>query len=191
MLSSYFSNVYSTYYSYYVNNKDRTTNLKIASKKINGTIIQPGETFDFNKVVGSRTSSKGYKKAHVFTGGDGVAMGLAGGICQVASTTFNAALLANVQIVERHQHSQRVSYVPLGRDAAISGNVQNFKWKNNTKYAIKVGMTVKGGKITCTFYTCQKVKPKKVNLNVTQKGKNFTLKRSVKGKVNYTCRSKY
>lgn len=191
MLSSYFSNVYSTYYSYYVNNKDRTTNLKIASKKINGTIIRPGETFDFNKVVGSRTSSKGYKKAHVFTGGDGVAMGLAGGICQVASTTFNAALLANVQIVERHQHSQRVSYVPLGRDAAISGNVQNFKWKNNTKYAIKVGMTVKGGKITCTFYTCQKVKPKKVNLNVTQKGKNFTLKRSVKGKVNYTCHSKY
>ena len=191
MLSSYFSNVYSTYCSYYVNNKDRTTNLKIASKKINGTIIQPGETFDFNKVVGSRTSSKGYKKAHVFTGGDGVAMGLAGGICQVASTTFNAALLANVQIVERHQHSQRVSYVPLGRDAAISGNVQNFKWKNNTKYAIKVGMTVKGGKITCTFYTCQKVKPKKVNLNVTQKGKNFTLKRSAKGKVNYTCHSKY
>lgn len=191
MLSSYFSNVYSTYYSYYVNNKDRTTNLKIASKKINGTIVQPGETFDFNKVVGSRTSSKGYKKAHVFTGGDGVAMGLAGGICQVASTTFNAALLANVQIVERHQHSQRVSYVPLGRDAAISGNVQNFKWKNNTKYAIKVGMTVKGGKITCTFYTCQKVKPKKVNLNVTQKGKKFTLKRRVKGKVNYTCHSKY
>lgn len=191
MLSSYFSNVYSTYYSYYVNNKDRTTNLKIASKKINGTIIRPGETFDFNKVVGSRTSSKGYKKAHVFTGGDGVAMGLAGGICQVASTTFNAALLANVQIVERHQHSQRVSYVPLGRDAAISGNVQNFKWKNNTKYAIKVGMTVKGGKITCTFYTCQKAKPKKVNLNVTQKGKKFTLKRSVKGKVNYTCHSKY
>lgn len=191
MLSSYFSNVYSTYCSYYVNNKDRTTNLKIASKKINGTIIQPGETFDFNKVVGSRTSSKGYKKAHVFTGDDGVAMGLAGGICQVASTAFNAALLANVQIVERHQHSQRVSYVPLGRDAAISGNVQNFKWKNNTKYAIKVGMTVKGGKITCTFYTCQKVKPKKVNLNVTQKGKRFTLKRRVKGKVNYTCHSKY
>lgn len=191
MLSSYFSNVYSTYCSYYVNNKDRTTNLKIASKKINGTIIQPGETFDFNKIVGSRTSSKGYKKAHVFTGGDGVAMGLAGGICQVASTTFNAALLANVQIVERHQHSQRVSYVPLGRDAAISGNVQNFKWKNNTKYAIKVGMTVKGGKITCTFYTCQKAKPKKVNLNVTQKGKKFTLKRRVKGKVNYTCHSKY
>lgn len=191
MLSSYYSNVYATYYSYYVNNKDRTTNLKIASKKINGTIIQPGETFDFNKVVGSRTAAKGYKKAHVFTSPNSTTMGLAGGICQVASTVFNTALISNVKIVERHQHSQRVSYVPLGRDAAISGNVQNFRWKNNTKYAIKIKMTVKGGKITCTFYTCQKAKPKKVKLNVTQKGKTFTLKRSVKGKTNYSCKSKY
>lgn len=191
MLSSYYSNVYATYYSYYVNNKDRTTNLKIASKKINGTIIQPGETFDFNKVVGSRTAAKGYKKAHVFTGENSTTMGLAGGICQVASTVFNTALISNVKIVERHQHSQRVSYVPLGRDAAISGNVQNFRWKNNTKYAIKIKTTVKGGKITCTFYTCQKAKPKKVKLKVTQKGKNFTLKRSVKGKTNYSCKSKY
>ena len=191
MLSSYYSNVYATYYSYYVNNKDRTTNLKIASKKINGTIIQPGETFDFNKVVGSRTAAKGYKKAHVFTGENSTTMGLAGGICQVASTVFNTALISNVKIVERHQHSQRVSYVPLGRDAAISGNVQNFRWKNNTKYAIKIKMTVKGGKITCTFYTCQKAKPKEVKLKVTQKGKTFTLKRSVKGKTNYSCKSKY
>ena len=191
MLSSYYSNVYATYYSYYVNNKNRTTNLKIASKKINGTIIQPGETFDFNKVVGSRTAAKGYKKAHVFTGENSTTMGLAGGICQVASTVFNTALISNVKIVERHQHSQRVSYVPLGRDAAISGNVQNFRWKNNTKYAIKIKMTVKGGKITCTFYTCQKAKPKKVKLKVTKKGKTFTLKRSVKGKTNYSCKSKY
>lgn len=191
MLSSYYSNVYATYYSYYVNNKNRTTNLKIASKKINGTIIQPGETFDFNKVVGSRTAAKGYKKAHVFTGENSTTMGLAGGICQVASTVFNTTLISNVKIVERHQHSQRVSYVPLGRDAAISGNVQNFRWKNNTKYAIKIKMTVKGGKITCTFYTCQKAKPKKVKLKVTQKGKTFTLKRSVKGKTNYSCKSKY
>ena len=191
MLSSYYSNVYATYYSYYVNNKDRTTNLKIASKKIIGTIIQPGETFDFNKVVGSRTAAKGYKKAHVFTGENSTTMGLAGGICQVASTVFNTALISNVKIVERHQHSQRVSYVPLGRDAAISGNVQNLRWKNNTKYAIKIKMTVKGGKITCTFYTCQKAKPKKVKLKVTQKGKTFTLKRSVKGKTNYSCKSKY
>ena len=99
--------------------------------------------------------------------------------------------MANLEIVERHQHSQRVSYVPLGRDAAISGNVQNFRWKNNTKYAIKIKMTVKNGVITCTFYTCEKATPKKVSLDVTQSGKKFTLKRSVKGKVNYQCSSTY
>lgn len=190
VLSTYYSNVYSTYYSYYVNNASRTTNLKIASKEINGTIIQPGEEFNFNKVVGTRTAAKGYKNAHVFSD-DGVTMGLAGGICQVASTMFNTVLKANVEIVERHQHSQRVSYVPLGRDAAISGNVQNFRWKNNTKYAIKIKMTVKNGVITCTFYTCEKASPKKVSLDVTQSGKKFTLKRSVKGKVNYQCSSTY
>ena len=190
MLSTYYSNVYASYYSYYVNNASRTTNLKIASKEINGTIIQPGEEFNFNKVVGTRTAAKGYKNAHVFSGG-GVTMGLAGGICQVASTMFNTVLKANVEIVERHQHSQRVSYVPLGRDAAISGNVQNFRWKNNTKYAIKIKMTVKNGVITCTFYTCEKATPKKVSLDVTQSGKKFTLKRSVKGKVNYQCSSTY
>ncbi|MGN1420751.1 MAG: VanW family protein [Eubacterium sp.] len=191
VVSSYFSNVYATYSTYYVNNANRTTNLKIASKAISGTIINPGETFSLNKVVGPRTAAKGYKEAPVFTGGDGVENGLGGGICQVASTMFNCVLNANLTINERHQHSQRVSYVPLGRDSAIYGTVEDLKWTNNTKYAIKVEMTVKNGVITCTFYTCKKAKPKKVNLKVTQKGKNFTLKRSVDGKVNYKAYSTY
>lgn len=190
VVSSYFSNVYSTYYSYYVSNANRTNNLKLASKAISGTIIQPGEYFDFNDVVGPRTAAKGYKNAHVFSG-EAVVNGIGGGICQVASTMFNTTLLANLQISERHQHVQRVSYVPLGRDAAISGTAQNFRWKNNTKYAIKIEMTVKDGVITCTYYTCQKAKPKKVKLSVSQSGKNFTLKRTVDGKVNYKCRSNY
>lgn len=99
MLSSYYSNVYATYYSYYVNNKNRTTNLKIASKKINGTIIQPGETFDFNKVVGSRTAAKGYKKAHVFTGENSTTMGLAGGICQVAQLYLTLLLFQMLKLL--------------------------------------------------------------------------------------------
>lgn len=190
-VSSYFSNVYATYSSNYVNNANRTTNLRIASKAINGTIINPGETFSMNDIVGPRTAARGYKKAPVFTGSTGVEDGLGGGICQVASTLFNCALKANVKITERHQHSQRVSYVPLGRDAAIYGNIQDFKWTNNTKYAIQVKMTVENGVITCTFYTCKKVKPKKVSLNVKQSGKNFTLTRRANGNVNYTAKSNY
>ena len=133
-ISTYYSNLYSTYTSKYdVTNVNRTTNLKIASQAISGTIIQPGQTFSFNKVVGPRTKAKGYKEASVFNSSG---KGLGGGICQVASTMFNCALTANVSIVERHQHSQRVTYVPLGRDAAIYGTAQDFKWKNNTKYPI-------------------------------------------------------
>ncbi len=190
VVSSYFSNVYATYYSYYENNPSRTTNLRIASKAISGTIINPGQTFSFNAVVGPRTEKKGYKSAHVFQGEE-VTNGVGGGVCQVASTMFNCVLKGNLAVTERHQHSQRVAYVPLGRDAAIYGSAVDFKWTNNTKHAIKIEMTVKDGRITCTFYTCKKVKPKKVNLKVTSSGKTFTLKRTVDGKVNYKTTSKY
>lgn len=188
--STNYSNLYATYSSNYVNNANRTKNLQLAAKTITGTIVQPGQTFSFNKVVGPRTAAKGYKPAPVF-GASGVENGIGGGICQVSSTVFNCALNANVGIVERHQHSQRVTYVPLGRDAAIYGTVQDFKWKNTTNYPIKIVMTVRGGKITCSFYTNANVKPAKVSLKVTQSGNNFTLQRTVNGKVNYTCKSKY
>jgi vancomycin resistance protein YoaR len=190
-LSNNYSKLYATYTTNYVNNADRTTNLKLACEAINGTIVQPGETFSFNKVVGKRTASKGYKNAHIFTGANSSQMGLGGGICQVASTMFNTTLLANFDIVERYQHSQRVTYVPLGRDAAIYWGSEDFKFKNTTNYPIKIVMSCKNGKITCSFYTCQNISPKKVSLKVTQKGKNFTLKRYVDGKVNYTTKSKY
>lgn len=189
-ISTYYSNLYARYSSSYVNNANRTNNLIIASNAINGTIVKPGETFSFNNVVGPRTAARGYKSAPVFSG-SGVEDGIGGGICQVASTMFNCALLSNVGIVERHQHSQRVSYVPLGRDAAIYGTVEDLKWKNTTNYPIRIVMTVKDGTITCSFYTSVKAKPPKVSLNVTQSGKNFTLRRSVNGKVNYTCKSNY
>lgn len=189
-MSTYYSNLYATYSSNYVNNANRTNNLKIASNAISGTIVQPGQTFSFNSVVGPRTTAKGYKSAPIFSG-SGTENGIGGGICQVASTMFNTALIANVGISERHQHSQRVSYVPLGRDAAIYGTTQDFKWKNTTGYPIRVIMTVNDGKITCSFYTNVKTKPASVSLKVTQSGNNFTLKRTANGRVNYTCKSNY
>ena len=118
-------------------------------------------------------------------------MGVGGGVCQVASTMFNAALLANFKIVERHQHSQRVTYCPLGRDAAIYWGSEDFKFKNNTSYPIKIVMSCSGGTIKCTYKVCYDVSPKKVKLSVSRKGKNFTLKRKVGGKTNYTAYSKY
>ena len=190
-LSSSFTRVYAKYSTKYVNNKNRTTNLRIASKAINGTVLMPGETFSFNKVVGKRTAAKGYKKAHVFNGPNASSMGIGGGICQVASTIFNTALISNLKINERHQHSQRVTYVPLGRDAAIYWPSQDLKFTNNTKYPIKIKMVVKDGVISCTLLTHQNVKPKKTTVKVKRSGKNFTMKRYVGGKCNYTTKSRY
>ncbi len=190
-LSSSYSKVYSNYSTNYVNKPKRTTNLKLACKAINGTIIQPGETFSFNKVVGERTSKKGYKKATIFTGSESTSESLGGGVCQVASTIFNAALLGNLQIVERYQHSQRVTYCPLGRDAAIYWGSEDFKFRNNTDYPIKMVMKCANGKVSCTLKVSYDTKPKKVKLSVKRSGKNFTLKRTVSGKVNYKTRSKY
>ena len=190
-ISSSYSKLYASYTTSYVNNANRTTNLKLACKAINGKIVYPGETFSFNATVGMRTAEKGYKEAYVFTGPNSHTMGLGGGVCQVASTMFNAALLANFSIVERHQHSQRVTYCPLGRDAAIYWGSEDFKFKNNTSYPIKIKMRCGGGTLTCSYYVCYDVSPKKVKLNVTSNGNRFTLKRTVDGKVNYTAYSTY
>lgn len=182
---------YASYSTYYVNNANRTNNIKIASAAINGTVIMPGETFSFNQVVGRRTYEKGYKDAPVFVGGDKIENGVGGGICQVATTMFNTALYANVQITERSQHSMRVGYVPLGRDAAISWGSQDFCWKNTTNFPIKINITVANGKISCDFYTCKTSYKPKVELKVTSNGDKFTLKRYANGKCNYTTTSKY
>lgn len=184
---------YSYYASNYVKNKDRTTNLRIASEAINGTVIYPGEVFDFNEIVGPRTAERGYKKATVFTGTTGTAQELGGGICQVSSTIFNAVLSANLEIVERNQHSQKVTYVPYGRDAAISGTYKNFRWRNNTNYPIKIEMSVSGGVIRCTLYAYanHNVSPGNVDISVSKSGNVYTLRRYYNGRLNYSCTSKY
>lgn len=186
-----FKYLYESYSSNYVNNANRTTNLRIASNAISGVTINPGSTFDFNKIVGPRTAAKGYKEATVFTGTQGTAQELGGGICQVASTVFNTALYANVKITERYQHSQKVSYVPLGRDAAISGSSKNFRWTNDKDFHIRVYMSVSNGVISCSFYTVSSQNPGDIKLSVTRSGNKYTLKRYANGSVNYTTTSTY
>lgn len=191
ILSTQYNKVYASYKTAHVQNKNRTTNLILACKAINGTVLMPGEVFSFNKVVGKRTAAKGYKPATIFTGSSGTAQSLGGGICQVASTLFNTALLGNMGIVERYQHSQRVSYCPLGRDAAIFWGSEDFKFKNTSKYPIKIEMKCQNGYVYCTFKVSYDVAPSKVSLKVTRSGNTFTLRRYVNGKCNYTTKSKY
>ena len=189
--STDFSNLYAKYTCHYPNKPARNNNLRIACKAINGTIVYPGEVFSFNRVVGQRTPSKGYKKAPIFQGSTVVTDGYGGGVCQVATTVFNTALYANFDIVERHQHSQRVHYGTLGRDATVYWGSQDFKFRNNSDYPIKIKMYLEDQRVCCYFYTCYDVKPKKVKLNVSQSGKHFKLTRTAGGKVNYTTYSTY
>lgn len=190
-LSTNYGNLYAMYVCHYPDKPARNNNLRVACKAINGTVIYPGEVFSFNGVVGKRTTAKGYKAAPIYQGPNVVTDGIGGGVCQVASTVFNTALLANFEIVERHQHSQRVHYGKLGRDATVYWGSQDFKFRNSSEYPIKIKMYLGNQCVRCYFYTSYDVKPRKVKLTVTQNGKHFKLTRSVAGKVNYTTHSYY
>lgn len=123
---------------------DRTYNMLLASNKVNGTVIQPGGEFSYNKVVGERSVAAGYRNAKVFENGR-VVDGLGGGICQVSSTIYNAVLYANLEIVERQNHTFSVVYTPLGQDATVVMGAIDFRFKNNTKNPIKLVSSVQGG----------------------------------------------
>lgn len=139
---------------YDASNINRSTNLEIAAGKINGTVIMPGETFSYNKVVGKRTIEEGYKDAKIYADG-GVVDGLAGGICQISSTLYNAALLANLEIVERKNHSYPASYIQVGRDATVVYGVKDLQFKNSRQYPIKLEASVKNGVAEFKIYGIQ------------------------------------
>ena len=110
---------------------NRLSNIKTAVGIINGYCLKNGETFSFNEVVGERTRDRGFKKAPAYSGGE-VTEEVGGGICQVSTTLFNAAVKADMDIVERHNHSLTVSYVDKGKDAAVDWKSQDLKFTNNT-----------------------------------------------------------
>ena len=136
---------------YDASNTSRSTNLKLAANKINGTILSPGETFSYNKVVGERTIDAGYKEAKIYSGGE-VVDGLGGGICQISSTLYNATVFSNLDIVERHNHQFITSYVGAGRDATVVYGAKDFKFRNSRNYPIKISMSVSGGIASASIY---------------------------------------
>ena len=125
-------------------NKNRSNNLELAAEKINGTVILPGEIFSYNKVVGERTISAGYKEAAVYAGGK-VVDGVGGGICQLSSTLYNAVIYSNLDVTKRSNHMFVTSYVDVGRDATVSWGTIDFCFKNTRQYPIKVVTIVSGG----------------------------------------------
>ena len=140
---------FSTNYS--TRDADRTTNLRLAANKVNGTVLMPGETFSYNKVVGRRTYAAGFKDAAVYENGQ-VVDGIGGGICQISSTIYNAAIYANLDIVTRSNHQFVPSYVTASRDATVVYGSIDFQFKNNRNYPIKIMCSVSGGVATVRIF---------------------------------------
>lgn len=136
---------------YDASNNNRSTNLELASEKINGTIVLPGEVFSYNKIVGERTIYKGYKEATIYSGGK-VVQGIGGGICQLSSTLYNAVLYSNLEITSRSNHRFTTSYVKEGRDATVSWGTIDFCFRNTRNYPIKIVSTVNNGLVKVGIY---------------------------------------
>ncbi len=136
---------------YDASNRNRSTNLELAAKKVNGTVIMPGEKFSYNTVVGKRTIEAGFKEGTAYIGGK-VVPDVGGGICQLSSTMYNTALLANLEITERSNHMFLTGYVAASRDATVYYGSLDFAFKNTRAYPIKIVATCKNGVCKVSIY---------------------------------------
>lgn len=115
----------------------RRTNVRLASAAFTGTVLNSGDIFSYNDVVGERTEAKGYKAAPAYVQGETVDE-IGGGVCQPSSTLYYACLLANLEITERYAHRYIPNYITRGMDATVSWGGPNYRFTNNTKYPIKI-----------------------------------------------------
>ena len=136
----------------YAVNSNRTNNLDLACKAINGTILNPGEIFSFNDVVGERTAAKGYLPATVFVTGGASESELGGGVCQVASSIYYCSLFLNLEQVHREPHMYVVDYVDFGMDATVYWGSIDYQFKNTLDYPIKIQANIDGGTVNITFW---------------------------------------
>ncbi|MBQ9607926.1 MAG: VanW family protein [Lachnospiraceae bacterium] len=135
----------------YSGDSGRMANVENACHFINGTVVMPGEEFDTDATIRPYTEENGYHYAAEYSNGQ-VVQGLGGGVCQVSTTLYNAVLYAELEVTQRANHSLTVGYVKLAKDAAISGDVKNFKFKNNTDTPIYIAGACEGGEITFAIF---------------------------------------
>lgn len=125
----------------------RSHNIALATEKVNGVIVPPNGSFSYNNVVGERTAAAGFESAPVIVGGK-LEPGIGGGICQLSSTIFNAALYSGMTIVDRTPHFEPVSYIPPGHDATVAYGYIDFVFKNPFKNPVYILSSLNGGELT-------------------------------------------
>ncbi len=140
---------FSTHYG--SSSRDRRHNVALAAAHVDGTLIAPGGTFSYNDVVGPRSRKRGWRQAPTYQNGM-VVPGTGGGICQVSSTLYNAALLGDMKIVRRSHHSMPVHYVRAGRDATVAYGAIDLQFRNPTDGPVYVAAHASGGRLTIALY---------------------------------------
>lgn len=150
-LSNVKDEIGSFYTGFIRDGKGRQTNLEIASRKLNNRLLMPNEVLSVNDSIGPVNAANGYKQAPIILNGK-LVPGYGGGICQIASTLYNAVLNAELKVVERKNHSMPVAYVPMGRDATLAGSAIDFKFKNSMKYPVYVVSFIDKDKLYVKIY---------------------------------------
>jgi len=133
------------------------TNLQIAAKNIDNSIVMPGETFSTEKAIGPTTIENGFVEANTYVGGE-VVPGVGGGVCQVASTLYNTMLRSGIIPTERLNHMMKVSYVPIGLDATLADNLIDLKFVNDFDFPIVINSYASNGTLTIEFWSNNSVK---------------------------------
>lgn len=126
-------------------------NVSLAAKSLEGTVVEPGEIFSQNKSIGPYTESRGYKKGASYSGGN-IVQTEGGGVCKIASTLYNVAVLSDLDIIERHNHTMPVNYVPYGQDATVAYGAKDFKFKNNKNFPILIWSQIIENRLYIGFY---------------------------------------
>ena len=129
-------------------NESRANNIALAAKLVDGTVVDPGKTFSLNAAMGPRTANRGFDYAPVIAADNVLRQGVGGGICQYATTLFNAVFFAGLPVVERDAHSLYISHYPIGRDATVAWGAIDFKFKNDTGKSIMIRSWIDGGALT-------------------------------------------
>ena len=172
---------------------NRNYNMRLASDSINGMVLQPGDTFSYNDVILKKShNGADYKAAGIYSNGK-AATGIGGGICQISSTLYQAALYSGMTITERRNHSLRVGYMPAGRDATASWGSIDFQFRNDLEVPVKIESVMKNGTIKIRFLAPKNPNVGNIQVNVTaQADGSYLLSRTLAdGTVDYTARSKY
>ena len=125
---------------------DRSFNLRVAARHVDGIVLLPGDEFDFNRIVGERSEANGFRPAPVIASGE-LTDGVGGGTCQIAGTLHAAVFFAGLPFLERSTHTRPSSYLKLGLDATVSYPKLNFRFKNDMPHPVAIGVEVSSGRV--------------------------------------------